>query len=245
MKVYIGPYKDWFGPYQLAEKLIFWKHRDDDEVFSFGHFLATGSFVTEDSDPFSKSIRGEETWLYNFMNWVHERNGGRKIKVRIDKYDTWSMDHTLAPIILPMLKQLRDTKHGYPSVDLEDVPEKLRAYDRCDDYSYDQLDLFDMELCNPEHISMASDRWDWVLNEMIFAFETCQDENADGQFTSGEWDTYSKPCQWDENGKATMYQLEYGPNHTYTLDAVGHKVFHDRIANGFRLFGKYYQALWD
>jgi len=24
MKVYIGPYKNWFGPYQLAEKLCFW-----------------------------------------------------------------------------------------------------------------------------------------------------------------------------------------------------------------------------
>jgi hypothetical protein len=28
----------------------------------------------------------------------------RKIDVRIDKYDTWNMDSTLAYIILPMLK---------------------------------------------------------------------------------------------------------------------------------------------
>lgn len=35
--------------------------------------------------------------------------------VKIDKYDTWNMDNTLAMIILPMLKQLKANKHGYPS----------------------------------------------------------------------------------------------------------------------------------
>lgn len=35
--------------------------------------------------------------------------------IKIDKYDTWNMDSTLAKIILPMLKQLRAEKNGYPS----------------------------------------------------------------------------------------------------------------------------------
>ena len=51
----------------------------------------------------------------------------RKIVIHIDDYDTWSMDHTLAPIIAPMLKQLKATKHGAPFVDDEDVPEHLRS----------------------------------------------------------------------------------------------------------------------
>ena len=39
----------------------------------------------------------------------------RKIDVRIDKWDTWSADHTLAVIIAPLLKQLKLTQNGYPS----------------------------------------------------------------------------------------------------------------------------------
>lgn len=38
----------------------------------------------------------------------------RRIKVKYDKYDTWSLDHTLATIIAPGLKQLKATQHGYP-----------------------------------------------------------------------------------------------------------------------------------
>lgn len=39
----------------------------------------------------------------------------RRIKVKYDKYDTWSLDHTLATIIAPGLKQLKSTQHGYPA----------------------------------------------------------------------------------------------------------------------------------
>ena len=42
-----------------------------------------------------------------------------------------------------------------------------------------------------------------------------------------------------------MFKLEEGPNHTYKCDYDGMAVVEDRIKNGFRLFGKYYQALWD
>ena len=41
-------------------------------------------------------------------------NKSRKVKIKIDRHDTYSMDHTLALIILPMLVQLRNTKHGIP-----------------------------------------------------------------------------------------------------------------------------------
>jgi len=39
--------------------------------------------------------------------------------ILLDPYDTWNMDHTLALIIVPMLKQLKATKHGAPCVDDE------------------------------------------------------------------------------------------------------------------------------
>jgi hypothetical protein len=57
--------------------------------------------------------------------WVLDRIHPKIDYVKIDKWDTWSMDHTLAQIVLPMLKQLQATKHGSPLVEDEDVPEGL------------------------------------------------------------------------------------------------------------------------
>ncbi len=37
------------------------------------------------------------------------------------------MDYTLSHIVVPMLKQLKETKHGAPFVDDEDVPEELKS----------------------------------------------------------------------------------------------------------------------
>ena len=45
---------------------------------------------------------------------------GRKNKAEtivIHDYDTWNIDVTLAHIIVPMLKQLKEKKHGAPFVD--------------------------------------------------------------------------------------------------------------------------------
>jgi hypothetical protein len=39
--------------------------------------------------------------------------------------------------------------------------------------------------------------------------------------------------------------MEKGPNDTYKADYEGMKKVHDRMNNGFRLFGKYYRSLWD
>jgi dCMP deaminase len=40
----------------------------------------------------------------------------RKEQIHIHDYDTWNMDDTLAMIIVPMLKQLKATKHGVEEV---------------------------------------------------------------------------------------------------------------------------------
>ena len=81
-------------------------------------------------------------------------NKEQKVNVRIDKWDTWNMDVTLAHIIVPMLKQLKATKHGAPLVELEDVPEHLRS-EKTNEYGVDDTHF---------------ERWDWVMDEMIFAF---------------------------------------------------------------------------
>jgi len=230
MKVYIGPYKNWFGPYQLAELLCFWVKKIPDEhgykrhpdwVHDFGTWLAGG----ED--------KGQESWLYKFMLWVDSKRK-RNIKVRIDNYDTWGMDTTLSVIILPMLKQLKATKHGAPYVDDEDVPEELRSTSapaKENDYDIDA-----------NHF----ERWDWVMDEMIWAFEQHQpDCDWQEQYYSGVRDTKMVPCEWDDNGKPKMYTMEKGPNDTWNADWDAISVHQKRIDNGFRLFGKYYQGLWD
>ena len=142
------------------------------------------------------------------------------------------MDHTLADIILPMLKQLQKEKHGAPHVDDEDVPMELQSWTSPAKDEYDT---------DGNHFA----RWDYVLNEMIFAFECKVDDTWQEKFSSGEIDKKTVACKWDENGKATLYQWIDGPNHTYKLDFDGMQEVQKRITNGFRLFGKYYEALWD
>ena len=143
------------------------------------------------------------------------------------------MDHTLANIILPMLKQLNESKHGAPYVDDEDVPEELKstsAPPKENEYDTDE-----------NHFK----RWDWVMGEMIFAFQCKNDDSWQDAFRSGTHDLKSVACEWDEEGKPKLFTFQEGPNHTYKCDYEGMCVVEERIQNGFRLFGKYYQNLWD
>ena len=231
MRVKIGPYKNWVGPYQIAEMLCFWVKKEKDEygiprrpnwVFEFGTWLSGG----ED----------KESWLHKFCLWVESKRK-RNIKIKIDRWDTWGMDNTLAYIILPMLKQLQATKHGAPFVDDEDVPEKLRSTNA--DPKENEWDT------DSNHFL----RWDWIMDEMIFAFECELDDSWQEEFRSGEHDTIWLPVDKDGNEvpeeDAKLFQMADGPNNTYKCDYEAMKVVETRIQNGFRLFGKYYSGLWD
>ncbi|NDH59092.1 MAG: hypothetical protein EBX60_12780, partial [Betaproteobacteria bacterium] len=158
-----------------------------------------------------------ETWFYKLCNWIDKRRS-RHIYVRIDKWDTWSMDHTLAHIILPMLKQLNATKHGAPQVDDSDVPDELKstnAEPKQDEYDVDG-----------NHFK----RWDWILGEMIWTFEQQVKDDDTDEFYIHPTERFSSLQKMIENIK---------------VDREGLDKHQARKANGFRLFGKYYQALWD
>src|SRR6056300_714594 len=99
--------------------------------------------------------------IYNYTINLFLDRRVQKIKIHIDRWDTWSMDHTLAPIILPMLVQLKETKHGAPMVDMEDVPKELRAT-KAQQNKYAKGGDVD-----PKHF----ERWDWIMDEMIYAFD--------------------------------------------------------------------------
>lgn len=241
MKVKIGPYKNWFGPYQLAEKLCFWAPKVKDEfgfesnpdwVHELGEFFAHG-FQKKPVETGKRRFKDDRknTWLYNLLLWIDSKKK-RTIEVKIDRWDTWSMDHTLAHIILPMLKQLQATKHGAPNVDDEDVPEELKstsAPPKENEYHTDD-----------NHFK----RWDYVIDEMIFAFEHKIDDSWEEAFRSGEHDILWVEDEKVYNGQK-CYRMERGPNDTYECDYDGMKKVQERITNGFRLFGKYYEGLWD
>jgi hypothetical protein len=239
MKVRIGPYTDWFGPYQLAELLCFWAKEEKDEygiprkpdwVHNFGEWLAHGSVEPEAEVGEIRSWDRERTttWLYRFLMWIESKKK-RKIEIHIDRWDTWSMDHTLALIVLPMLKQLKATKHGAPQVDIDDVPAHLKPTKKA-------LKAYEKDGTTDEQFF---DRWDWVMSEMIFAFDSKVNDGWEDQFETGTSD-----IQWKtlEGGMSEMIR---GPNDTKVYDWEGRKKYEERIANGFRLFGKYYQNLWD
>jgi len=154
----------------------------------------------------------------------YKDEGERDISVKIDKWDTWSMDHTLALIAHPMLVQLRDTTNGSPFIEFEDRPEHLigtvpvRERGDIDEFHHDA--------------------WQWVLTEMIHAFESKLQDDWQDQFWSGESD-------WEILEKGDFSEMVEGPNHTLKMDYEGMAIYQERISNGFRLFGKYYENLWD
>ncbi len=166
---------------------------------------------------------------YRTERWYHRQFPSFfEDKIRIEDFDTWSMDHTLALIILPMLKQLKETKQGAPYVYPEDVPSELRPTKKEQKAYTTKGDVDDKFF----------ERWDWVIEEMIFAFES-KHNDWEEQFVSGETD-----IQWIDlpNGMSEMFE---GPNNTFEIDFEGRAVYQERISNGFRLFGKYYENLWD
>ena len=155
------------------------------------------------------------------VNKIQDRRQ-RKIKVRIDYYDVWGADHTLALIILPTLKLLREKKHGSPFVDLADVPENLRPTEEAGpDNGYTD---------NTVH-----ERWDWVMNEMIWAFEQLVDEDNDSKFFDHtESDAAEKA---GEDITKSWGKIK--------IDRDGLDAHNERIKRGTTLFGKYYRGLWD
>ena len=250
MKVKIGPYPNWWGPHQIADKLMFWiPEYKNDEDWIKGKVNPAYEKYVEPLQDFLGGVKNDRTWFADFCSWVHSKRK-RTVKIHIDRWDTWNMDSTLAEIILPMLKQLRDTKHGSPFVDLEDVPEEMR-YTETEDHDsqacfpfYHQYDSEHTEITEKMDCNVHT-RWAWVLDEMIWAFETHLDEDAEDKFHEGVSDWDFEVCATNEDGSPKLYEMVKGPKHTRETDWEGLKAHWARKQNGFRLFGKYYQGLWD
>lgn len=162
--------------------------------------------VNSRSENIREKIEDTIQVVYDVFNSKYFDERIQKINVKIDRWDTWSMDHTLAHITVPMLKQLKETKHGAPVVDDADTPEMYHNIDSDDELFFK--------------------KYDWVLNEMIWSFEQKLDDSEKDNLY-GTW-------VHDDTG-----------GHMEGTDYEGLKAYQARLTNGFRLFGKYFETLWD
>lgn len=202
MKVYLSNYRNhWISPYTILEKIIFWREIQYDEpMIKF----------------WSNVLQPLSAILQKVLDVIHPKID----YVKVDHWDSWSLDHTLSRIILPTLKQLRDTKHGAGYVSDDDVPEELKSTSAPP--KKNEWDTDD------NHFK----RYDYVLDEMIFAFEHLVDESWEEAYWSGE------------HGKGDTFE-EMMNSSTRKLDRDGWNAIQKRINNGLRLFGVYYRTLWD
>ena len=146
MKVVIKASPTWFGLYHCVDLL---------------------RFVGVSEDRRDKiCFKLTDTWVERFFEKLHMLRAPKDVII-IHPHDTWSMDHTLAKIIVPMLEQLKKTNHGAGLVDDEDVPQHLRSTE-----------------APPKEHEWDVDantflRWDWVMDEMIWSFKQILKEDDD------------------------------------------------------------------
>ena len=206
MKIYLSNYRDhWISPYTIAEKLCFWREISFSEPW-------VRRFATT-LEPVCLAINKTLDVVHPKINYI-----------KIDRWDTWNMDDTLAKIIHPMLLQLKQDKHGCPVVDLEDVPKRLHPSKKYK--AMPPHDAFD----DPNF----QKRWDYVLDEMIWTFDQIRLGGNDEQF-------YIDYGKMDLDFEKDVMVWTKKPK----INRKGLLAHHDRIKNGTRLFGKYYSCLWD
>jgi hypothetical protein len=171
MKVYISKYRShWLSPYTILEKVLFWE--DSDTIYGLKKeigdnvYLSSGIFDPNrdkyaDTKPYIafllRALEPVCDVILKVLDTIHPKID----YVKIDRWDTWSMDHTLALIILPMLKQLKDTKHGVPSAFVHNADGTEIPFE------------------------IAEKKWDATLDKMIWSFEQIIDEDIEDQFHTG------------------------------------------------------------
>jgi hypothetical protein len=157
------------------------------------------------------------------MHFVYKFNKKKKRfddpVVRIDGPDVWSMDTTLSFIVVPMLERLVEDKMGAPFVADADVPEELRS-----DKDAPKENSWDID--DERHFA----RWEWVINEMIWAWKMVRDH--DGADTSIYTDKIPKGISIHDYPPMTDEEFAH---------INGQE---KRIYNGLRLFGTYMRGLW-
>lgn len=116
----------------------------------------------------------EKTKIGNICQWIYDKRKRRQV-IKIHDYDIWSMDYTLAPIIHAMLVKIKNSHGGASHVKDEDVPETLRSVNAPPKENEWDVDDF--------HFA----RWEFVLDEMIWAFDEIAKNNVNEPDISNDW----------------------------------------------------------
>ena len=219
MKVQIGKYVDFVGPYQIAEficKPMWWL--SENNIHGFGVWL-------------SEDKNGNDSYLTIVSQWLYDKKS-RKIKIHIDDYDAWSMHSTLALIILPMLKKLKMMKHGAPGDMLGFQQTSNQAQGSFDFYAEGDETAW----------SAGQAQWDKIMEEMIWTFSQLQPGcDWEGQYwiTRPVLDLSEYP---EDEGKICVPVRWKGEGE---CDWEGRLKHSDRIQAGLEMFGTRFQNLWD
>ncbi len=209
MKIYTNkPKNNWLSPYTIIETVLFWKEID----------YADYKHIAEALTPLC-------TCLYKVRNFFN-----REINyVKVDYWDAWHFPTTLSPIVLPMLKSLRENKHGYGYVKFEDAPEYLTPPKSIisEEFNFDYL---------------AQYRHEWLIDELIWTFEQLlPDADWESLYQTGESELDMDIREEDKGNEF----IELRWKKVADIDWDGRKAHAERIQNGLELFGKYMQSLWD
>jgi hypothetical protein len=232
MKINIGPYKNDIIPVCSWERSYEYWRRPDTFFLSEEEYTKVDKIVFGFFDKLNKIVGP-------LNRWSNSRK--RKINIHIDNYDVWSADHTLAMIIHPVLLKLKEQKNGSPCVDNEDVPENLKSTSAGPkENEWDTDDNYHL-------------RWEWVMDEIIWAFEQCTDEDHGDHIFHHNSDQLELIFEstddetLDGKGvKSLKFNHQKDPTKpAYWVDEDGKKAHYERIKNGHRLFAKYYFGLWD
>ena len=165
----------------------------------------------------------------------------RKVDVVIENFDTWSLDNTLAHIILPGLIQLKNSKMGVPHEFVADVGGA----------DYDSQDSFDFyKETHDESFDIACKRWEDTLDKMIWSFQQLVFDDWESNYHHGtpkyDWEKTNDQIQNPVTGKLedTYQMVDTNPDQHW-VDIQGLRKHEERIQEGLELFGKYYRHLWD
>jgi len=232
MRVKIGKYPHWYTTTRVEDAYLKWRHKK----FAW-------DVDVRDHDWIDKIVMGAlDAWhtvLCYTINQIQKRRE-RKVKIRVDYWDVWGADETLAHVILPVLEKLKEIKQGAPFVDSKDVPKELRP-----------KKLTKKQKENGDVDDKHFERWEYVLDAMIWSFrEITEHKPGEEEFFTGEsdvvWtkvDVHGNEVGDDFDGMI-YYRMDKGPNDTRRFDKEGYDKYSERIDEGLRLFGKYYRGLW-
>lgn len=222
MKVKIGKYLNYWGPYQIAELVCFWVPKKEDEygfkefpdwVERFGEILATGSFK-KDSD--------KESLLNKFCQWIYDKRK-RTVKVKIHDYDTWCLDTTLALVIVPTLEKFRNSeRNGVPNFILKELGFKERTLEG------------GFVGHTEEELQKADAEFNKILDKMIWSFKQVinSDESPDVPVDFSTDEFFNTGYSRITPEQREQWQKEY-------------EKYNKRVQEGLDLFAKYYTCLWD